>query len=199
MRRITTIGGIFIAALIAMALWPRSGFADVDTTVTLQDNGPPVVAQSGVNSDPSCFGPLSVERLRFTINNLGSSALSPVTTVTVDPGLHLEDGCLASSGTCTVDNPLKLTWSVTIPGQQSANILFGLRVDAGVPSGTTLCATFTVTNVPGGPVVIPACATTNSSVPCGVGAPVLGEGARVLLVVALAALGALVLHRRRGY
>jgi len=170
-------------------------------TLSIPEAG--VVVGSGSATDPgvprpaNCFGPRSVVHPTLTVMNAGMTPTDLSATLTLDPGLGaLADSCSASVGTCTVVNPSKVTWTVTLQPGQTGQIVFAARVAAGTPINTKLCITASLSFDGGMPEILQACATTNSADECDLGAPLLDTSGRALLIALLALVGTGLVGRR---
>jgi len=118
---------------------------------------------SSTFADPIvCTGPGGVVNGTITMTNTSGAAQNGAFTTTLPAGLLALPGtCVASVGTCTVVNSSTVTFSGSIPANQTATITYQAQIGDSVTPGTQLCAT-TVANFNGGaPATVLACTTIN--------------------------------------
>ena len=189
----------FCAMIAVLAMAAGSAHAAPSLSISIDSKGR--TAPGVIPDPPQCFGPESPLFVTLFLTNSGASAVPVKAFAGASPGWHIEPGsCESSVGTCDIVDPQDLQWSVAaLDPDNTAVVLFTLRVDPDTGIGTELCLDLAAQFDSDTPITDRLCGTTNSARQCGLGAPAAGTHGLAMLAAALMLGGVVILRRRRTH
>jgi len=198
--RIAATNWLRLCAMIAV-LGMAAGSAQAAPSISISIDSKGQTAPGVIPDPPQCFGPESPLFVTLFLTNSGASAVPVKAFAGASPGWHIEPGsCESSVGTCDIVDPQDLQWSVaSLDPDNTAVVLFTLRVDSDTRIGTQLCLDLAAQFDSDTPITERLCGATNSARQCGLGAPAAGTHGLALLAAALMLGGVVILRRRRTH